>query len=75
MNDDEKFLLYCELHAATDEALFHRQDVVRVYTLAGQTLRGEHLPAWIAVRPAIMNPLVAAARARLARASSTPPPP
>jgi hypothetical protein len=63
MNDTE-FLAYCSLHCRTEAALFMRDDVVRIYELAGYPMRGD-LPAEMVVRPAIMNELVETAQARL----------
>lgn len=60
---DVEFLAYCEAHCRTERALFSREQVLRIFALAGQRLNGHLLPEWIAVRPAIMDPLVQAASA------------
>lgn len=73
MNDRE-FIGYCETHCRSDLALFAREQVVRIYQLAGQRVVGDNLPGWITVRPAIMLPLTTAAWTRL-RPRSTPPSP
>ncbi len=64
---DQAFIDYCAAHCCTERALFARAHVIRIYHLAGVRIAGSRLPEWITVRPGIMNPLVAAARAKLAR--------
>ena len=63
--DDETFLSYCEQHCRTDLARFHREQVERLYTLAGHPIGQGSLPEWITVRAAIVDPLVRGARDRM----------
>lgn len=62
---DDEVLDYCFHHSRTERALFHRDHIARLYELAGHKLSGA-LPEWIVVRPAIIDPLVKTARAKLA---------
>ena len=60
---DAAFLAMCEVQSR-GSAVFHRDIVVHLYELAGHPLVG-NLPELVTLRPAIVDPLVAAARARL----------
>jgi hypothetical protein len=47
---DEQFILYCECHAESDRALFHIDQVRRLYRLAGRPLDPNlRLPTFIAL--------------------------
>ncbi len=76
--DDEDFLEYCETHSRTEQAMFHRNHVRRLYLLADPTSPPFTIPGnWFAVRAGVVDPLVKKARARLASLkgpAQTPPP-
>lgn len=67
---DEQFLAYCEQHSRTDLASFHRDDVERLYKLAGHPIGHGGIPEWLTVRPAIVDPLVSAARTQMRRGAT-----
>lgn len=67
--DDEFFLGYFSLHAATDLALFHRKHVERLLKLAGQDVP-PNLREWLSVHSPAADPLIAEARRRLAEAEA-----
>jgi hypothetical protein len=62
MNNDD-FLGYFELHSRTDRALFHRDQIVRLFELAGRDAPAD-LIEWMSVHHEVSDPLVKEARAR-----------
>lgn len=68
---DAELLNYCYWHCRTDLGQTHKIHVVRLLTLAG--VPTDHLDReWYFLDPETVDPLVAAARARLASAGSSP---
>lgn len=67
--DDEFFLGYCSIHAATDLALFHRKHVERLLNLAGRKAP-PNMGEWLSIRSLYADPLIAEARRRLAEAEA-----
>lgn len=67
--DDEFFLGYFSLHAATELALFSRGHVERLLRLAGRE-PPERLGAFVSVHSEVADPLIAEARRRLAEAAA-----
>ncbi len=62
---DDDFLGYCQLHARTELALFHRGHVERLLRLAGKEVP-THLREWTSVHSEAADPLIAEARRILA---------
>jgi hypothetical protein len=69
MDDDEGFLMYVDLHSETDLALFSREDVIRLLTLANVPPSSWYVPnrTFISVHSDIARPLIKRARRHLKR--------
>lgn len=63
--NDEDLLGYFEIHARTERALFHRDQVARLLKLADAPCRDGMMPEWLAVHIEVAEPLVKKARMRL----------
>jgi len=63
---DEEFIGYCEIHCATQRALFLGRDINRMYALAGRTDTRVPEGEWFTVRSQMMA-LCDSARKRLAK--------
>jgi hypothetical protein len=59
---DVAFLAACTARSRMEPPLFRRSEVMRLYALAGHRLSG-HIPAWLTLRPAIVDSLVEMAQA------------
>lgn len=68
MDDDERFIGYCELHSRTERALFHRQHVERLFALAGEPANLTPNLQWFTMREDVADPLAKLARERLKEA-------
>ncbi len=64
--DDKELLGYADTHSETERALFSREHVIRILTLAGERVPFA-IPEWVSVSADTMKPLVVKARRRLSQ--------
>jgi hypothetical protein len=62
--NDEDLLGYFEIHSRTERAMFHRDQIVRLFELAGRDAPAD-LIEWMSARYDVVDPLVKEARTKM----------